>query len=138
MYGLVLVEGRYIGPFVAILWGVALAFVRVDSAPFSARILTLAAKAIVILALVGIVAFNFEGFRPVLGWDDNPWRIVPAPVEERAPPLRPVQFAEALQKLGLRAGDRIAYIGAGHDAFFARLARLKIDRGRGGTGRCSS
>jgi MFS family permease len=126
MYGLVLVEGRYIGPFVAILWGVALAFVRVDSAPFSARILTLAAKAIVILALVGIVAFNFEGFRPVLGWDDNPWRIVPAPVEERAPPLRPVQFAEALQKLGLRAGDRIAYIGAGHDAFFARLARLKI------------
>lgn len=126
MYGLVLVHGRYIGPFVAILWGVALAFVRLDSSPSSVRTLTLAGRALVVLALLGIAAFNYDGLKRIMSWDDNPWRLGPAATEALPPALRPVQFAEALGAMGLEPGDEIAYIGNGHDAFFARLARLKI------------
>jgi hypothetical protein len=126
MYGLVLVHGRYIAPFVAILWGVALAFVRLDPSPASVRTLRLAGRALVVLALLGIAAFNYDGLKRVMSWDDDPWRLRPASPEVLPPALRPVQFAEALHELGLKPGDGIAYIGDGHDAYFARLARLKI------------
>ncbi len=126
MYALVYAEGRYLGPFVALLWGSLLSFVRVDASPVSRRALRLPSRVLVIFAALGIGALILDGMTRVVGWDAESWQPTLVVEQPKAAALRPVPFARALLELGLKPGDGIAYLGDSFDAFFARLARLRI------------
>jgi hypothetical protein len=124
MYALVLVEERYIGPFVLLMWAGLLAGVRLPDRDGSRRLLAAASWVMVVSLALWIVAFNVDGLRKKLALPEGPPEAaVPATSRGHAPPS---VVAEGLRELGLREGERIGIIGYGFDAFWARLARVRI------------
>lgn len=121
LYGLVLVEARYIGAFVPLLWGDVLANVR------SAR--SLAPHRLVMTLGALVVAFLFWS---VLKGDLESVRdlslFLRASPEQRSRliPSWPNEVAEELRRLGINPGSQVAVIGFGHTAYWARLARVHI------------
>lgn len=119
-YALVYVESRYIAVFLVLFWGALLACVRLPDGVASRRLLVVGSGIMVCSLLINIGAFNLEGLRDVMM----------APARSRtsaeAPSYGPVKFARSLTALGLKRGDKIAFIGYAFGAFFARLARVQI------------
>jgi hypothetical protein len=122
MYGLVYVEGRYVAAFLLLLWGGLLALVRLPSAAWAERLLAASATVVLAFVFVSLTSFHLDCFVRVAGLHP------PSDVATRAeaPYYRPVRMAAELSRMGLRPGDEIAYVGTAFDAFFARLARLRI------------
>lgn len=121
LYGLVLVEARYIGAFLPLLWGDLLANVR------SVRSLAMHRFGTTLGALV--VASLFW---PVLKGDLDAVRhlslFLRASPEQRSLllPSWPNEVAEELRRLGINPGSQVAVIGFGHASYWARLARVHI------------
>ena len=76
----------------------------------------------ILIMLINIAAFNFEGFHAL---SSNAFS-TQSVSRQALPPSRPGEVAEALQRLGMQPGDKVAVIGYAFDSFWARLARVKI------------
>jgi hypothetical protein len=120
-YALVLVEGRYVGPFMPLLWGDLLANLRGAASSTMHRLATIGA-ALVVVSL---------GF-PVLKADRDSARalssFLTASPEQRALllPTWPNEVAEELHALGVAPGSEVAVIGYGPASYWARLARVRV------------
>ncbi|MBE2199753.1 MAG: hypothetical protein IAE79_14155 [Anaerolinea sp.] len=121
LYALVLVEGRYVGVFVILFWGDLLANWRLPDSPPNRRLAPALSLIAVAVMWLNIFAFNLDGFVTVTGGATTAVSADNAP-----PPTWPGETAVALHELGLQPGDHVGIIGYGFDAFWARLARVKI------------
>jgi hypothetical protein len=122
LYALVLVEGRYIGVFVVLLWAELLANVRLPATQHARKLITGIGALMVLFLLVNLVVFNLQGLRDLAQNRSTP----PDVNVGGAPPSWPGEVAEALHQLGIAPGDEVAVIGYAFDSFWARLARVKI------------
>jgi hypothetical protein len=120
LYATVLVESRYVGVFILLLWVDILANIRVRAAPLSSSWLNLLGGIAVLGLLANIAMFNLEGFKRL-----NPAQST-AFMEQTLHPATPLEVAEGLHELGIGEGDRVGVIGYAYDSFWARLARVKI------------
>lgn len=110
MYSLVHVEGRYIGPFLVLLWMGLLASVRLPRSPESRRL----SRGATVIA-VFFIAYSIAGStRQVLEQDRYAYAGTA------------LRMAGGLSRLGVRPGDKVASIGLGLDAAWARLARTQV------------
>lgn len=114
MYSLVYVEGRYVAPFVLLLWFGALAGVRVRPGLGWERAGVGAAIGVALLTLAQIswsTAMDIGGRGSVRDFDGQ--------LHSRV--------AERLWSVGVQPGDRIGVVGSGLNAArWARLARVKV------------
>jgi hypothetical protein len=113
LYSLVYAEPRYLGPFSLLFWMVGFAALRFPGSVAMKKFLAVASAAIAVTS--GLFIGNFVVQETLVGW-------AMAPVYSQA--------AEALARLGVKPGDRIAVIasepwGEG-GSFVARLARSTI------------
>jgi hypothetical protein len=120
LYALVLVEGRYIGVFVTLLWADLLANVQLPDSLLSRRLISGVSLLMIAFILVSLAAFNLEGF------SDLRRNISQAANPVAGPPGWPGEAAKELHRLGVQPGDKVAVIGYAFDSFWARLARVKI------------
>jgi hypothetical protein len=124
MYGLVLAGGRYVAPFVTLFWIGLLMLVRLRPEAGRGPWLAGAGVAMTAVLSLNIITYQLDGLNALTG-------LVPAApggiVSGTAPPAaRPVVIAMHLNELGLRQGDEVGVIGYSFDAFWARLARVRI------------
>ncbi len=100
-------ETRYVAPFAALMLGGAIAVVRTRA--HDARVAVRIGTAVVLVLVAQLLMIHVK------------------PDVLREPRHVNLAIAEGLQQLGLRAGDRIALVRAGHGTvYWARLARLKV------------
>jgi hypothetical protein len=124
MYALVYVEGRYVGGFLVLLAGNAVARVRLPDTGLSRRLLAVGGGGLVLFLALEMAAFNVAGLSRLA-----PGAIPVLQSEKGAagrPAGSPPAVAEALLEAGIRPGDRIAYVGYAFGAYFARLARVRV------------
>ena len=122
LYALVYVEGRYVGAFVVLWWGDLLGNVRLPDRTFYRSFVAWVSGAMVALVALNILALNLAGLQTLLGSagpTDHSVQTAPAP-------RWPGEVAQELHRLGIRPGDRVAIVGYGFDAFWARLAGVRI------------
>lgn len=124
MYGLVYVEGRYVAPFLVLLWAALLLSVRLRPASGNPAWLHATGVAFSLALALNILAFHLDGFNALA-------RIAPVaragPVSRTVrPAARPSAVATALRTHGLQRGDSIGVIGEAIAATWARLGRLRI------------
>ncbi len=122
LYSVVLVDGRYIGAFVVLLWADILANVGISPKAISARLLRITGLMMIVLTLASMVLFNLEGVLKLTGSRDS--RGIGG--HESAASVRPVEVAEELQRMGVGKGESVGVIGDAFTAFWARLARVRI------------
>jgi hypothetical protein len=124
MYAMVHVQGRYIGPFVVLLWGDLLAGARLPASDQSRKLLSFIGAVVLAVVLINVFAFTLERGGRFLGVplaetaDGGP----AAPAE----PGWPGEVADELHRLGVRPGDKVATIGYAFDSYWARLAHVQI------------
>jgi len=118
VYALVLVEPRYVASFLILLLLAFCSGARLPASPWSAKLET--ASALTVCLFLAGAQGPWMGRAVVHGVRDFALR---RPCKEHSH----VQWrvARELHHLGLRPGDRVAYIGK-TDAYWARLARLRI------------
>jgi hypothetical protein len=107
LYALVIVQPRYIAPFVVLFW------LALYEACCPER-LTGAFRGAIGVSALCLLLFQANALMKTAGAKSG---------------LRPdaqVAVAEELERLGLHAGDQIATLGSGFDAFYAHLAGLRI------------
>jgi hypothetical protein len=122
-YALVYAEARYVAPSSVLLAGASLAAVRLVGVGAERRLL--AVCSIVLLAFLGaeLVAYELRGLNALTGWvQPAEWK----PAIEGGRRARPSEVALALRAAGLAPGDAVGVVGYSYDAFWARLARLRI------------
>jgi hypothetical protein len=131
LYALVYVEGRYLAPFVTILWAGLLSHVSLPASGESRKVLAVSGGVLALFVLLNIAAFNVAYLNAFLGLEVAPHE-EPGPGQSTAavsgtdPEASPPEVARALRELGIRPQDRIGFIGYGFGAYFARLTRARI------------
>ena len=120
LYGMVLVEGRYVGAFILLFWADILGNVRLPNAPINGLWLGVLTSVAAFGLLANIILFNLDGFTRL-----NP------PLKSNlsaaaTPAAKPLAVAQSLQELGVKQGDKVGVIGYAYDSFWARLARVRI------------
>ncbi len=117
LYCLVYIEKRYVASNLLVIWLVTLASIRVSDE----RWRYWGGVATQILCLIFFVYFVYSR---ALGPAVSSWRDLSHGREEE----KNVNylFAERLRKLGLRTGDKVAFIGIGTNADWARLDNVRI------------
>lgn len=120
LYGMVLVEGRYVGAFILLFWADILGNIRIPNLPANGRWLRVLSSIAAFGLLANIILFNLDGFTRL-----NP-SLKSSLDAVAAPNARPIAVARTLQELGVRQGDKVGVIGYAYDSFWARLARVRI------------
>ncbi len=120
LYGLVYVEGRYIGVFLLLWWGEWLANARLPQ-PVPDRLVTGLSLIMIGFILANLLAFNLKGYSALAGGPPRP----PGPPQPAALSW-PGEAAETLWALGVWPGDKVGVIGYAFESFWARLARVQI------------
>ncbi|MBV8843265.1 MAG: hypothetical protein JO307_10685 [Bryobacterales bacterium] len=100
MYALVLIEGRYVAPFIALL-----VFVLTAGAPSKVLNFARLGAGVLTLGLVGVSQFN---------------------IARQPYPAASEQVAQSLEELGLRPGEKVAVVEDGLRHYWARLARVRV------------
>jgi hypothetical protein len=113
-YSLVLVQTRYLGASLALLWVTLFAGVRLPKEQGSETVAKGVAAAVAITILLSVAAYIANTAHATLSPGANP-----SPIEQ-------VRAAVGLENMGLRMGDNVAVIGSGLTDHWARLARLRI------------
>jgi hypothetical protein len=122
MYALVLVEGRYIGVFLVLLWADLFANIRLPGTALHRRLTTILSAMMVLFMLGNIAIFNLQGFFDLVARKKSNQNVV----HQLGPPGWPGAVAGVLQQHDVTPGDKVAVIGYGFDSYWARLARVKI------------
>ncbi len=122
MYALVLVEGRYIAPFLVLFWIGILAGVRLPESLVARRLVAVVGVGMTLFVLTEILVFNLEGF-VTLRLPAPASQFGNGPIEAQA---SATEIASELRQLGVGPGSDVAVIGYGFDSFWARLARVQI------------
>jgi hypothetical protein len=120
LYVPVLVEGRYVGALVVLFWSDLLVQARLPSAPNERRLMSVLGMLMVLFLATNIILFNVQGVGDLT--DSEAGNALSA----AAAPSWPGAVAEELQRLGVGPGNKVALIGYGLDAFWARLGRTPI------------
>jgi len=120
LYGMVLVQGRYVGVFVLLFWTDLLSNIRLAKTANNKLWLNALSMIASVGLLTNILMFNLDGFNRL-----NPSLEVVSS-EQSAPPAKPLAVAKALNELGINPGDEVGVIGYAYDSFWARLARVSI------------
>jgi hypothetical protein len=110
MYSLIAVQPRYVGPFMLLFWAALLSRVRLPESPESRRLL--ASVTVATTVMIGCAVARST-----------------VPALSRLPlhlPHTDWEVAEGLKTMGVQAGDKVAYVGATNQAFWARLGRVRI------------
>jgi hypothetical protein len=113
-YSLVLVRSRYVGGSIAILCVAILAGIRVPRNSQTETVTKYVTIAVVASILFTVVAFLTDTVYTTLTVHSYP-----SQTDE-------IRTTEGLQSMGLRSGDRVAMIGDGTIAYWARLGRFKL------------
>ena len=108
LYLLVQLQGRYVGSMIAVLFTVAFAILRMRAGG-EARRLVKAVVAIILVSWFGRHAYGLSQWSRDGGRD-----------------RRPVEVAEGLRDIGVRPGDRLAFVGESARFYWARLAGVRI------------
>ncbi|HEY0583509.1 MAG TPA: hypothetical protein VGE94_15095, partial [Chloroflexota bacterium] len=117
MYGLVLVETRYVAPFVLLFVLGLLMLVRLPKAAWSAALVVKASVLLLFVLLLQIGSLAAEAGGALL----------PQAVQGRLLlPDDQARVAGALQAAGIQPGDAVASGDRGFNAYWARLARVRI------------
>ena len=120
LYGLVLVESRYVGAFILLFWADILGNVRLPNAPANQMWLGVLSSIAAFGLLANIILFNLDGFARL-----NPsWQSGLGAAA--TPAASPLAVARTLQELGVKPGGKVGVIGYAYDSFWARLARVRI------------
>jgi hypothetical protein len=124
LYLLVYVEGRYLAPFIVMLWAAALSTVQLPASPKNPPWLRASSFVMVGSFVLNIGVFHLDGLNALLGF---------APVAVAGPvsrtetgPDKATDIAVALREQGVAEGDRVGVIGEAIHATWARLARVRI------------
>jgi hypothetical protein len=120
LYGMVLVEGRYIGAFILLFWADILANVRLPDLANNRSWLRVLGVIACVGLLANILIFNLDGFKRLNPSEGAGFTSL------AASPARPLRVAQALHDLNISPGDKVGVIGYAYDSFWARLARVKI------------
>jgi len=107
LYAPVLVEPRYIGPFLPLFWAGAFACVRIGDEPASRRPVPVVATAAVAITAILLAASTLVA------------------MDAAAPPAQ-FEVARYLQDIGIRPGDPVGSIGTVTRWGWARLARVHV------------
>ncbi len=120
LYALVLVEDRYVGVFILLFWTDILATIRLPEMPNRKAWLNAFCAVAAFGLLSNIILFNLDGFT----------RLNPAMnsnfEQPSAPPAGPIAVAQSLHELGIERGDKVGVIGYAYEAYWARLAKVRI------------
>jgi hypothetical protein len=117
LYLLTVVLSRYLGAFVVLIWIGIFSGIRLPESQDSRRLIGCATAAMVTVMMITI------SFSPVLTALSKAGQLV----RGRNPwPHLQYQVAEGLNRMGVRSGDKVAFIGNSFKASWARLARVKI------------
>lgn len=117
LLSLVHVEQRHIAPFVVLVWMGIFSGIRLPKSDESKRLATWVAIAIVTIMTIIIIFSPTLKFLSITGQmirGINPW------------PHVQWNIADNLKQMRVRSGDKVACIGDSFDAYWARLARVKI------------
>lgn len=120
LYGMVLVEARYVGAFILLFWADILGNVRLPNTPVNGVWLRVLSSIATFGLLVNIILFNLDGFARL-----NPSSQSALGIAE-APAASPLAVARTLQQMGVKPGDKVGVIGYAYDSFWARLAGVRI------------
>ena len=116
LYGLIQLQGRYVGAMIAVLFLVGFALVRLSGA--EARRFVGGVLAIIFVVWAGRYAIS------VSRW------LRPEPSVSRDSATRsdrwPLEVADALRRVGARPGARVAFVGKSPHFYWARLAGVRI------------
>jgi hypothetical protein len=130
LYAAVFVTARYIAVFVVVFWSGILAALTLPDGGLYRRLLTTCGAVLALFVWVNIAAVNVEAAALLLGYSVNlPADPMPAGATGQfsdGTSAKAPEIADALQQLGLRAGDRIGFIGSSYTAFWARLLGVRI------------
>jgi hypothetical protein len=117
IYSLVHVEQRYISPFVVLLWAGAFSGVSLPDSEESGRLLASVSMAMLLIMAMMIGPPNARVIYSV-ACDLMNWRVLPADLQW--------QVADGLSRMGIQPRDSVASIGNSDDAYWARLAKVRI------------
>jgi hypothetical protein len=120
LYGIILVQGRYVGVFILLFWTDILANVRLSGTVNNKAWLNVLSGIAAFGLLANIAMFNLDGFKrlnPTLGVSS---------VQQVAPPAKPLEVAQTLKEFGVQPGDKVGVIGYAYDSSWARLAHVRI------------
>jgi hypothetical protein len=121
LYALVLVEGRYIGVFVNILFACLLANVCLSNTQTNKKLIGGISIMMVGFLLLNLIAFNLNGYRDLTSGSGTHTTAQTAVL-----PQWPGEVAETLHRLEVKPGDSVGVIGYGFDSYWARLAKVHI------------
>ena len=120
LYGMVLVQDRYVGVFVLLFWVDILSNIRLAVSANNKLWLNVLGVIASFGLLINILMFNLDGFNRL----NPPLEAISS--EQTAPSAKPLAVAQTLKGLGVKPGDKVGVIGYAYDSFWARLARVKI------------
>jgi len=120
LYALVRVEDRYVGVFILLFWSDILSNIRLPEMPNGNAWLNTIGIVAASGLLASIILFNLDGFTRL-----NPL-LNSTSAEPTAPPAGSIAVAQSLHELGIQRGDKVGVIGYAYDAYWARLAGVKI------------
>jgi hypothetical protein len=125
MYGLVYIEMRYLAGFVVLMWGAALAAVAVPASAATPRLLRAAGLVAAFVFALNLGLPNDKALGRLL-FEPQPAAFETWHDHGVSGSRAYFAVAEALHEVGLVPGDGVAFIGYGYDAYWARLAGLRI------------
>ncbi|HKY41652.1 MAG TPA: hypothetical protein VJM50_01050 [Pyrinomonadaceae bacterium] len=117
VYALVNVQGRYVAPFIVLLWLALFMAVRLHHTPNALRFIRSIILAVVALIILTTVASSSREMRLTLGHllrGENP------EAHEQW------QVAEGLREMGVTPSDKVAFIGDSFRAFWADLLGTRV------------
>ena len=120
LYGMVLVEGRYVGAFILLFWADILGNVRLPNVPANGLWLGILSSIAAFGLVANIILFNLDGFTRL----NSSWQSSLGAAA--TPAAKPLAVAQTLQVLGIQQSDKVGVIGYAYDSFWARLAHVRI------------
>jgi hypothetical protein len=117
MFALVLVEWRYVAAFVVVFWLGLLCAIRLPQSHAAEKIAGYLCIALVIMLTTKYLSSNYDEALSVA---------VEALNGREAEIHSQWQVSEELRQIGVRPGDKVAYIGNSTRAYWARLGRFRI------------
>jgi hypothetical protein len=126
MYSVVHALPRYIAPFVTLFWAGLLAGMRFPPDVSAKKLATVGAVLLTLFVWINLAVLNLDGLRRVTGFTPLAEGAIEPATEVETHAANHPAIADELLQMGLRDGDRIAFIGYSFTEYWARLARLRI------------